>query len=154
MTGVEDLKISKTEVRSFLLYCKKDRNLGTVSLRMYYWKVKGLFTFLTLPALGSKKIMRVLSQDESTHLLETVVAPYQALPANHLMQTLGKAIEEFLQLQEQQGQSKVGIGLMNVHNRLKFIYGEAYGISIHSEMNQGTEVLIILPDLQGGDSVA
>ena len=46
MTGIEDLEISKTEVRSFLLYCKKDRNLGTVTLRMYYWKIKGLFTFL------------------------------------------------------------------------------------------------------------
>ncbi len=98
MTGIEDLEIRKTEVRSFLLYCKKDRNLGTVTLRMYYWKIKGLFTFLAdqsfisehpmetfaLPTHGSKKIMRVLSQDESSHLLETVVAAYQALPAHHL----------------------------------------------------------------------
>lgn len=96
--GVVDLEISKTEVRSFLLYCKRDRNLGAVTLRMYYWKVKGLLTFLAaqslipehpmetfaLPVLGSKKVMRVLSQQESSHLLETVVAAYQALPAHHL----------------------------------------------------------------------
>jgi two-component system sensor histidine kinase YesM len=47
--------------------------------------------------------------------------------------------------------AKVGIGLMNVQNRLKFIYGEAYGLSINSTMNQGTEVVIKLPDNRGRD---
>lgn len=38
-----------------------------------------------------------------------------------------------------------GIGIYNVNRRIKLIYGEAYGLSIDSEMNKGTTVTILLP---------
>jgi two-component system, sensor histidine kinase YesM len=38
-----------------------------------------------------------------------------------------------------------GIGLTNVHNRIKLNYGDEYGISIRSESGAGTEVIIIMP---------
>ncbi|NQX68697.1 sensor histidine kinase [Paenibacillus alba] len=37
------------------------------------------------------------------------------------------------------------LGMNNVANRIKFIYGEPYGLSLHSEVNQGTEVIFHLP---------
>lgn len=38
-----------------------------------------------------------------------------------------------------------GYGMMNVQSRLKLTYGEAYGISIDSEIVNGTTVTIVLP---------
>jgi two-component system sensor histidine kinase YesM len=38
-----------------------------------------------------------------------------------------------------------GIGVHNVENRLKLLYGEEYGIDIRSKKGRGTRVNIILP---------
>ncbi|QGH36238.1 HAMP domain-containing protein [Gracilibacillus salitolerans] len=38
-----------------------------------------------------------------------------------------------------------GIGLMNVHQRLKLIFGEPYGLAIDSRQGEGTSVKIIVP---------
>ncbi|ADQ14424.1 sensor histidine kinase [Halanaerobium hydrogeniformans] len=38
-----------------------------------------------------------------------------------------------------------GIGINNVHQRLKHYFGEEYGLEIKSELNKGTEVKINLP---------
>ena len=38
-----------------------------------------------------------------------------------------------------------GIGLKNIHNRIKNQYGEKYGLEINSKSNEGTTVKIILP---------
>jgi len=38
-----------------------------------------------------------------------------------------------------------GIGLRNVNERLKILFGEGYGISIHSELGVGTDVVVRLP---------
>lgn len=40
---------------------------------------------------------------------------------------------------------KTGIGIVNVHNRLKIKYGEGYGISIDSNPRKGTEINIKIP---------
>jgi Putative regulator of cell autolysis len=37
------------------------------------------------------------------------------------------------------------IGIINVNNRIKLIYGDEYGIEINSMQGQGTEVLLMLP---------
>lgn len=41
-----------------------------------------------------------------------------------------------------------GIGIRNVHERIQYSYGEEYGLSITSEMGQGTTVAISLPILR------
>ncbi len=38
------------------------------------------------------------------------------------------------------------IGLKNVHDRLRFLYGERYGVAIYSRENRGTAVKITLPN--------
>jgi Predicted signal transduction protein with a C-terminal ATPase domain len=37
------------------------------------------------------------------------------------------------------------VGLKNVHDRIRFYYGDQYGLSIRSEPGQGTEVLVRIP---------
>ncbi|MNI16172.1 Sensor histidine kinase YehU [compost metagenome] len=38
-----------------------------------------------------------------------------------------------------------GIGLMNVHRRIQMVYGEAYGLTIESELGQGTRITMSMP---------
>jgi two-component system sensor histidine kinase YesM len=38
-----------------------------------------------------------------------------------------------------------GIGLKNINDRLKFLYGDAYGIKIESEAGKGTKIIIRIP---------
>jgi two-component system sensor histidine kinase YesM len=39
----------------------------------------------------------------------------------------------------------IGIGILNVNARLKFYYGEAYGLSIDSQLGKGTTVTVRIP---------
>ena len=53
-------------------------------------------------------------------------------------------------------QAKAGIGLTNVHQRIKLFYGPAYGLTVDSRTNEGTTVILTLPGdgkgLIGNDS--
>lgn len=44
-------------------------------------------------------------------------------------------------------EEKTGYGLRNINKRIKFYFGDAYGLSIHSKINLGTVVVIKLPIL-------
>ncbi|WP_179292624.1 sensor histidine kinase [Bacillus sp. 7884-1] len=46
-----------------------------------------------------------------------------------------------------------GVGLSNIDDRIKLSYGEKYGVSIESEHNNGTKVIIVLPFDKGEDHV-
>jgi two-component system sensor histidine kinase YesM len=46
---------------------------------------------------------------------------------------------------------ETGIGLSNVHNRLRFIYGDSFGLHIESVKAEGTEVELKLPIQFGGE---
>ncbi|WP_042170400.1 cache domain-containing sensor histidine kinase [Paenibacillus gorillae] len=52
------------------------------------------------------------------------------------------------------GKQAIGIGLRNVHERIRLYYGESYGLQIDSVEGQFTEVVITLPKvlLMGGSS--
>lgn len=43
------------------------------------------------------------------------------------------------------------IGLYNINQRVKLFYGEAYGVSIKSELLKGTSVSVVLPLKYGGE---
>lgn len=45
-----------------------------------------------------------------------------------------------------------GIGLKNVHDRIRFSYGEAYGLTVHSQKDVGSVIIIRVP-LRGGEAV-
>lgn len=44
-----------------------------------------------------------------------------------------------------------GIGIKNVHQRIQLYFGKEYGLTIQSEVEQGTVVEIRLPNVTGGD---
>ena len=44
-----------------------------------------------------------------------------------------------------------GIGVRNVDERIKLIYGEQYGVTIESELDEGTTATIIIPKLEETD---
>ncbi len=45
----------------------------------------------------------------------------------------------------QSGQSATGYGISNVDSRIKLAYGDEYGVSIFSFLNQGTKIVIRIP---------
>lgn len=44
-----------------------------------------------------------------------------------------------------------GIGIQNVDNRIKLLYGEPYGVHISSTKGEGTKIRIVLPLVAGAD---
>ncbi|RAV05521.1 sensor histidine kinase [Paenibacillus sp. YN15] len=45
------------------------------------------------------------------------------------------------------GQSRSGMGLSNIHNRLRLLFGEGYGLTIESRLGYGTTVTLKIPML-------
>ena len=41
------------------------------------------------------------------------------------------------------------IGVANTDRRIKILYGDAYGVSLHSQLGEGTAVVVTIPK-QGG----
>lgn len=50
-----------------------------------------------------------------------------------------------LALHEQKDESKGGVALVNVNNRIHLLFGEEYGLHVFSMPNVGTDVQIVLP---------
>ncbi|WP_413025600.1 cache domain-containing sensor histidine kinase [Paenibacillus taichungensis] len=48
----------------------------------------------------------------------------------------------------QDGQPSQSIGLTNIHNRLRLLFGERYGITIESRIGYGTTVVVKIPSLE------
>ncbi len=44
-----------------------------------------------------------------------------------------------------QTRSGNGLGVRNVHERIRLYFGKEYGVSIHSVLDEGTQVLLHLP---------
>ncbi|SDC78472.1 two-component system, sensor histidine kinase YesM [Paenibacillus sp. UNCCL117] len=48
--------------------------------------------------------------------------------------------------EDREGRRGGGIGLMNVHRRIQMVFGEAYGLSIDSEMGKWTKITMTMPE--------
>lgn len=59
--------------------------------------------------------------------------------------TLNEALARATQLDGQGEHKGLGIGLINVSARLQLVFGEPYGMMVHSDLNEGTTVLMRLP---------
>ncbi|NLK27344.1 MAG: sensor histidine kinase [Clostridiales bacterium] len=63
----------------------------------------------------------------------------------------GKGIESSrLQTIFDEDSKHEGYGVKNVQDRIKIYYGDNYGLTIQSELNKGTTVIIRIPKLQNG----
>ncbi|SFT16904.1 Sensor histidine kinase YesM [Paenibacillus sp. BC26] len=84
--------------------------------------------------------------DVSVHIEERAVAIYVrdngvGIPPERL-EWLRQALRE-----DVDPGSERGIGVLNVHRRIRLHFGERYGLSIRSEFGEGTTVVILLPRL-------
>ena len=48
-------------------------------------------------------------------------------------------------IDEMKNGSTESIGIANVNQRLKILYGEQYGVECHSQINEGTMIRIVIP---------
>ncbi len=68
---------------------------------------------------------------------------------------IGMTEEQCSQFLKQEGSDRQGlggIGIKNVNDRIKIYFGENYGISIQSELDEGTCVTIRMPKVEGDET--
>lgn len=64
---------------------------------------------------------------------------------HHLRERMAESSDEYLL-----GEKLENVGLLNVHYRIRNYYGSNYGISIESEINSGTAIIITIPAIPEG----
>lgn len=57
----------------------------------------------------------------------------------------GDMLEDLREYLENNNQKFASIGLKNVHRRIRMLYGEAYGVTIRSEIGAGTMIAVRIP---------
>lgn len=62
---------------------------------------------------------------------------------------LGMTEEQIVSILSKDQHGKNGIGLKNVNDRIKIYFGEAYGVKVESELDEGTKVTITFPAVLG-----
>ena len=110
----------------------------------------------------AEKVLQEESADQETvnaatrRLMDAVTA-LMLKGENTRLDILIQKAEELLKNKEQYTSSSVkavsythlehfsGIGINNVDDRLRLIYGEKYGIQIESEENRGTTITLLIP---------
>ncbi len=118
----------------------------------------------TLNAIVPKMILQPLVENAIFHGLEPSMKEgslkiYSEINENNIMiisikdNGVGIAIDELERTRykltntglDNPFQISSGIGIINVHNRIKLKYGKEFGISINSEVGIGTEVIVKIP---------
>lgn len=79
--------------------------------------------------------IRIFSRRQKEDLVCEIIDDGDGMPE--------EAVDQLLNVDSRRHFS--GIGIPNVHERLRIMYGEAYGVTIHSVEGQGTSVLIRMP---------
>ena len=57
-----------------------------------------------------------------------------------------QTVRTLLDKNDDQKEHFTGIGVNNVDDRMKLIYGQNYGIFIESERGEGTKIILCFPD--------
>lgn len=61
----------------------------------------------------------------------------------------GDALEQLrADIEIKNPERKQSIGLYNINQRIRLSYGDAYGMAIHSALNEGTSIVITIPDIR------
>ncbi len=63
---------------------------------------------------------------------------------------VGMSEEQCEEILQREPGDRVGIGIKNVHDRIRIYFGEAYGLEIESELDEGTRVIIHMPKIKEG----
>ncbi|MFI3238685.1 MAG: sensor histidine kinase [Lachnospiraceae bacterium] len=63
---------------------------------------------------------------------------------------VGMEAEKCEEILLREDKDKIGIGIKNVHDRIRIYFGETYGLTIESELDEGTKVTIRMPKIEEG----
>ena len=61
---------------------------------------------------------------------------------------VGMTQEQCSQILHSEPGDKAGIGIKNVNDRIRIYFGEQYGLSIESELDEGTKIIINMPKIR------
>lgn len=61
---------------------------------------------------------------------------------------VGMTEEQCSQILHHEPGDKSGIGIKNVNDRIRIYFGEQYGLSIESELDEGTKIIINMPKIR------
>lgn len=64
---------------------------------------------------------------------------------------VGMTEEQCEEILHEDASDRVGIGIKNVNDRIKIYFGEEYGLTIQSELDEGTRVTISMPKITEND---
>ncbi len=62
----------------------------------------------------------------------------------------GEQIKKLFEGKGEKRSTNSGIGITNVHERIKYLYGEEYGVDIESSEGQGTRIIVRIPTTEPG----
>lgn len=109
-----------------------------------------------------KLVIQPLVENAIHYALEMMIEPCKISVTAHkkgdnvhiLVEDNGMGIEEQKLELLKSGKLKTrgnGIGLVNIEARIKFVFGDEYGLSITSKLNKGTKVKLVIPYQMGWD---
>ncbi|WP_238651721.1 cache domain-containing sensor histidine kinase [Paenibacillus piscarius] len=93
-----------------------------------------------LESLGRQGILKVYTREEGRMLKLIVEDNGTGMDAEQLSRLQASLAGDSAGVS-----GKSGIGLLNLHRRLQFMFGEEYGLQIESFPGEGTRVAIVLP---------
>ncbi|WP_226667851.1 sensor histidine kinase [Metabacillus litoralis] len=103
-----------------------------------------------------KLILQPLVENAIHYALEMMIEPCEIKVSafkqgdylHLLVEDNGPGMDEQHLKQVRNGEMKTrgnGIGLSNIDSRIKFVFGQEYGLQLSSELTKGTKVLIVIP---------
>ncbi|MNB72834.1 Sensor histidine kinase YpdA [compost metagenome] len=100
-----------------------------------------------LEPLDRQGLLRVYTREDGD-ALRIVVEDNGAGLSQEAMERLRSSLEE----ESPKESGKGGIGLQNLHSRLRHMFGEGYGLHIESYPGEGTRVAIVVPRPRKGEA--
>lgn len=111
---------------------------------------------MALQPIIENYIVHGLRTDRADNFVSISVFPSDGGLAQAKVEDNGRGIsparlEEINQGLQKPDEYSESFGLRSIHERLKLLYGDAYGVEVHSEEGKGTTVIVNFPELEEGD---
>lgn len=108
--------------------------------------------YCSIPKLSLQPLVENAINYGLEQMIDTCMIKIHAYVENELLfiavEDNGPGMEEQFVTQLLSGHVKPkgsGLGLKNIEDRIKLLYGDAYGLKVESELNGGTKVTLMLP---------
>ena len=102
---------------------------------------------ITLQPLIENAIVHGLDMSEEGEILIEVFEKDQDIIMTVCDNGVGMTREQCEEILQKDSHQKSGIGIKNVNDRVKIYFGEQYGVTISSELDEGTKVEIRMPKI-------